>query len=106
MADEISNHDLLRHGIELFYKKEYFLCHEVLEKLWFKQKKPEKEFTQGLIQIAVAYYHLQNGNNLGAGKLFMKGLNRLNQFRPTYLFVDVEQIVLDAQDNLLKIEQK
>jgi uncharacterized protein len=99
----MSDDALLKLGMDLFDKKEYFECHEVLEKLWLTQKEPEKQLTQGLIQIAVANYHLQNGNNLGARKLLVKGLKRLEAFRPQYSFIDVEKLVQTAQMQLANV---
>lgn len=64
-------------GVELYNRREFFLCHEILEEVWKKQSGPEKELSQGLIQIAVAYYHALRGNRPGAVKLLGKGLVRL-----------------------------
>ena len=41
---------------------------------------PHREFVQGLIQIAVGYYHLQRDNVKGARKLLSRGFGRINNF--------------------------
>lgn len=67
-------------GIELFNCRQFFECHEVLEDLWNEQGEPERQLTQGLIQIAVAYHHCLRGNRTGALKLFGRGIARLKPF--------------------------
>ena len=70
------------YGLELFNQREFFACHEVLESLWLKEPEPERQLTQGLIQIAVAYYHSLKGNQRGALKLMRRGRERLKLFLP------------------------
>lgn len=68
-------------GIELFNEREFFECHEVLEELWNAQEEPEKQLTQGILQIAVAYYHYLRGNYSGTCKLFHRAWPRISSFR-------------------------
>ena len=55
----------------------YFEVHEVLEPHWMTADGPEREALQGLIQIAVAWQHLANGNVAGARSLLADGAARL-----------------------------
>jgi len=71
-------------GIELFNHKEFFDCHEILEELWNEQQEPEKQLTQGIIQIAVAYYHAGRDNSKGAIKLLTRGIPRVKPFLPQH----------------------
>jgi predicted metal-dependent hydrolase len=41
---------------------------------------PHREWVQGIIQIAVAYHHLERENVKGALKLFSRGLARIKKF--------------------------
>lgn len=66
-------------GIVQFNKGEYFDCHETLEEVWRELNADEKEITQAIIQIAVAYYHLLNSNSEGARKLLKRGSCRLRE---------------------------
>lgn len=84
---------LFTHGVQLFNEQEYFECHEVLEKLWNLQNGPDKQFTQGLIQIAVGLYHLGRQNQVGAHKLLTRGLARVEPFAPEYEELDVTTFV-------------
>lgn len=86
-------------GIDEFNRQEYFDCHETLEDCWREQPGVEREATQGIIQIAVAYYHLKRGNVKGGLKLFERGLPRVKKFAPICLGLDlanlVEQVEID-----------
>jgi hypothetical protein len=51
----------------------YFEVHELLEPCWFRALGREREALQGLIQIAVGFQHLVNGNRRGALGLLHDG---------------------------------
>ena len=51
----------------------YFEVHELLEPCWFRALGREREALQGLIQIAVGFQHLVNGNRRGALALLHDG---------------------------------
>jgi DUF309 family protein family protein len=55
----------------------YFEVHELLEPYWARAGGETKEALQGLIQIAVGYAHLANGNLLGARALLEEGSGRV-----------------------------
>lgn len=54
-----------------------FEVHELLEPHWMQAAGDERETLQGLIQIAVGYQHLANGNIDGARALLDEGTARL-----------------------------
>jgi len=51
----------------------YFEVHELLEPHWLEAKGDDREALQGLIQIAVGFQHLANGNVAGARALLRDG---------------------------------
>ncbi len=55
----------------------YFEVHELLEPSWAAASGEQREALQGLIQIAVGYQHLANGNLAGARALLPEGVARL-----------------------------
>jgi Domain of unknown function (DUF309) len=55
----------------------FFEVHELLEPVWFRASEPERTGLQGLIQVAVAFHHLENGNREGARSLLALGLWKL-----------------------------
>lgn len=77
-------------GIEEFNRQRYFDSHEVWEGLWIGETGPSRSFYKGLIQAAVALYHLDRGNVHGADKLLQGSQRYLEPFRPWYLGLDVE----------------
>lgn len=56
----------------------YFEVHELLEPWWRRARGETREALQGLVQIAVGYQHLANGNTRGARALLEEGSARLH----------------------------
>lgn len=83
----------LKKGALLFNHHLFFEVHEVLETQWMKETGKEKQFLQGLIQIAVAFYHLENANHRGALALLQDGMAKIAPYQPTFLRVELEQFM-------------
>jgi hypothetical protein len=66
----------------------FFEVHEVLEPHWAAAGGQTRDALQGLIQVAVAWQHLANGNLAGARSLLAEGGARLHGAR--LLGVDLE----------------
>jgi predicted metal-dependent hydrolase len=82
----------LQHGIDLFNRREFFVCHEVLEEIWTPERGPRRLFLQSLIHFAVAFYHDQRGNPLGATRQLRKGLRKLSAYLPTCEQIDTARL--------------
>jgi hypothetical protein len=67
----------LERGVRQFNEGCFFECHDTLEELWSELRGPCRDFFQGLIQVAVAFYHLGNGNRTGALSLLERAQRRL-----------------------------
>ena len=91
-------------GINEFNTGEYYACHDTLEALWMDAIDPDKKFYQGVLQIAVACYHLHNRNWRGAVTLLGEGIGRLPYYQPVYAGINVTQLIEDSH-NLLTILQ-
>jgi hypothetical protein len=87
----------LRQGVEEFNRAYFFEAHETLEDLWRETHGPLRTFYQGLIQLAVAFYHLTNGNRRGAQNLLAKGLAKLENFLPSCQGIDVATLYQHTQ---------
>jgi hypothetical protein len=72
-----SRGDVLDAAAALFDAHLYFEVHELLEPAWRDAPGDEREALQGLIQVAVGYQHLANGNFAGARALLEEGGRRL-----------------------------
>ncbi|AFZ04494.1 DUF309 domain-containing protein [Calothrix sp. PCC 6303] len=88
-------------GIEQFNTRQFYACHDTLEALWIDSTEPEKSFYQGILQIAVALYHLGNKNLRGAMILLGEGSNRLRRYPSVFGGIDVDKL-LDQSVALLK----
>jgi len=67
-------------GIAQFNDGLFYECHDTLEEVWSGLRGPSRDFLQGLIQVAVGFYHLDNGNRAGAATLLRRGLSRLERY--------------------------
>lgn len=87
-------------GIDEFNQGEYYACHDTLEAIWMEAGEPHRTFYQGILQMAVALYHLSNGNGRGAVILLGEGMKRLRPYQPDYGDVDVGGLLM-VGDRLL-----
>jgi uncharacterized protein len=75
-----SLHEMAVNGLELFNQGEYFEAHEALETAWRDETGPVRELYRGILQIAVAYLHIQRSNYRGAVKMFLRSRTWLAPF--------------------------
>ncbi len=87
-------------GVREFQNGQFYECHDTLEALWIEAQEPDKTFFQGILQIAVACYHLGNQNWRGAVILLGEGIRRLSPYQPEYGNIDVNYL-LDTSSALL-----
>lgn len=87
-------------GVQEFQSGQFYECHDTLEALWIEAQEPNKTFFQGILQIAVACYHLGNQNWRGAVILLGEGIRRLSPYQPDYGNIDVNTL-LDTSSALL-----
>jgi hypothetical protein len=81
IAAEPSLDEAFAAAATLFDAGLHFEVHELLEPHWVRAEGREREALQGLIQIAVGYQHLANGNLQGARALLTEGTHRLRDGR-------------------------
>lgn len=92
-------------GVEQFNQQEFYACHDTLEALWIEAVEPDKKFYQGILQIAVALYHLGNQNWRGAVILLGEGMQRLHGYQPIYANLDMEAFLAQAFQLLTVLQQ-
>lgn len=95
----------LRKGAVLFNHHLFFEVHEVLEAQWIQEVDPERLFLQGLIQIAVAFYHLGNQNLRGALSLLKDGLEKIRPHTPAFLGVEIAAFAAELETCRQAIER-
>ncbi len=91
-------------GVDEFNRQEYYACHDTLEALWMDAAISDKNFYQGVLQIAVGCYHLHNHNLKGTIILLGEGVGRLSYYQPVYEGIDVSRAIRDSS-NLLQTLQ-
>jgi predicted metal-dependent hydrolase len=91
-------------AIEEFNRQLFFECHETLEEIWLEEHGEERQFFQGIIQIAAGYFKLQQGVPAGAVKLWRTGLEKIAAYQPVYLGMNVEALMRSVQRNLAELE--
>jgi hypothetical protein len=96
--------DLALRGIEEFNRGEFYECHEYLEEAWMQEPRRVRFLYQGILQIGVGFYHLQNGNWRGATGLLRNGTQRLREFEPETLRIDVAGLVRESERCLRELE--
>ncbi len=92
-------------GVEQFNQREFYACHDTLEAIWMEAMEPQRTFYQGILQIAVALYHLGNQNLRGATILLGEGINRLRRYQPVYAGVDVSELSDQSVEWLILLQQ-
>src|SRR5215218_7212167 len=96
--------ELALKGIEEFNRGEFYECHEYLEEAWMQEPGRARFLYQGILQVGVGFYHLQNGNWRGATGLLRNGTVRLKEFEPVTLGVDVAKLVRESERCLRELE--
>lgn len=95
----------LRKGAALFNHHLFFEVHEVLEAQWMRESGDEKQFLQGLIQIAVAFYHVENHNLRGARSLLQDGIDKIAPYRPAFLGVELTEFLQSLEECQMELGQ-
>jgi hypothetical protein len=85
--------ELFRRGISLFNGVRYWHAHEAWEELWRAARDEERDFYQGLIQVAAGLLHLQRRNLRGARNKLREGIARLRGYVPSHRGIFVNELV-------------
>ncbi|MCS6958867.1 MAG: DUF309 domain-containing protein [Pseudanabaenaceae cyanobacterium SKYGB_i_bin29] len=91
-------------AVGLFNQQDFYLCHDILEEIWHNAPPEERNFYQGLLQVAVGCYHLQQGNTNGAKILLGEGIYRLHQYEDGYHGLDLGHFLEGAENLLLALQ--
>ena len=83
----------LETGLDLIRRGEYFAAHEQLEDAWRAAEPGERDFYQGLVHVAVAWYQAGRGNRVGCERQLEKAARRLGPYAPEHRGVDVASLL-------------
>jgi predicted metal-dependent hydrolase len=85
--------DPFERGLELIRAGEFFAAHEELETAWRAAEPAERDFLQGLVHVAVAWYQAGRGNRVGCERQVEKARRRLTPYAPAHRGVDVAELL-------------
>jgi uncharacterized protein len=91
-------------GVEQFNRGEFYACHDTLEAIWMEASEPERKFYQGILQMAVACYHLGENNHRGAMILLGEGMNRLGAYSDDESRIALTQLLAQGQTLLRQLQ--
>ncbi len=88
----------LRTGVELIRAGEYFAAHEELEDAWRAAPPDERDFFQGLVHVAVAWYQAGRGRRIGTERQLEKAVRRLEPFAPAHRGVELDALLAQLRE--------
>lgn len=80
-------------GLELLRRGCHFAAHEELEAAWRAAAPGERDFFQGLVHVAVAWYQAGRGRRLGCERQLAKARRRLAPYAPAHRGIDVSSLL-------------
>ncbi len=83
----------LKQGLALIREGRFFEAHEELELVWRAADASERDFYQGLVHVAVAWYQAGRGRPVATGSQLDKAARRLAAFAPAHRGVDVAGVL-------------
>ncbi|HEX9708752.1 MAG TPA: DUF309 domain-containing protein [Candidatus Thermoplasmatota archaeon] len=88
---------LMEAAVEHFNSGRFFESHEFWEDMWHEEAPRERDFVQGLIQVAAGFVHFRRGNLRGAITLTERGVERLERYPQRHRGVQSGQLASDAR---------
>jgi predicted metal-dependent hydrolase len=85
--------DAYRSGLAALRRGEYFAAHEELEAAWRAAPSDERDFFQGLVHVAVAWYQAGRGRKIGTVRQLEKAIRRLTPYAPAHRGLDLESLL-------------
>jgi predicted metal-dependent hydrolase len=85
----------LEEGLALIRGGRYFEAHEVLEDEWRAAPPEERDFLQGLVHVAVAWYQAGRWNRYGCERQLAKARRRLGPYAPEHRGLDVAALLAE-----------
>jgi predicted metal-dependent hydrolase len=87
-------------GVELIRAGEYFAAHEELELAWRAAPQEDRDFFQGLVHVAVAWYQAGRGRRIGTERQLEKAIRRLTPYAPAHRGLDLQALLAQLRTAL------
>jgi hypothetical protein len=85
-------------GLELAREGRYFDAHEAFETAWRACAESERDFFQGLVHVAVAWYQAGRGRKIGTERQLAKALRRLEPYAPAHRGIELDPLLTQLRD--------
>jgi uncharacterized protein len=82
-----------KRGLDAIRSRRYFEAHEELEIAWRAAAAEERDFFQGLVHVAVAWYQAGRGRPVATASQLEKAARRLRPYTPAHRDVDVAHVL-------------
>jgi len=89
--------DPYKAGLEHIRAGRFFEAHEELEVVWRAAPAAERDFYQGLVHVAVAWYQAGRGRPVATASQLAKAARRLASFAPEHRGVDVAEVLAQVE---------
>jgi predicted metal-dependent hydrolase len=89
--------DSVQKGLRQFNNGAFYRCHDSIEEVWVAEPGDVRLMYQGLLQIGVAFHHVQKGNWRGAVKMLARGKGKLLPFLPACQGVDLVALLREVE---------
>ena len=83
----------LEEGLDLIRRGEYYAAHEVLEDVWRASEPQERDFYQGLVHVAVAWYQAGRQRPVATTRQLEKAIRRLTPYVPEHRGVRLQPLL-------------
>jgi uncharacterized protein len=90
--------DSYKQGIAHIRAGRFFEAHEELELVWRDAAPEERDFYQGLVHVAVAWYQAGRGRPVACASQLEKAARRLAPFAPEHRGIDVRGVLDQVED--------
>ena len=92
MNKEEKKERLFFDGLRAYEEKDFFEAHELWEELWSEYYLADRTLIQGLIQLAVSFVHLGNGNLNGAKSLLKKSADKFSSYSGIHRGINIDDL--------------
>lgn len=89
--------DAFKRGLTCICRGEFFAAHEELETAWRAAAAGERDFFQGLVHVAVAWYQAGRGRPVATGRQLEKAARRLAAYAPAHRGLDVAGVLAQVE---------
>jgi predicted metal-dependent hydrolase len=86
-----------KRGLDEIRAGRYFEAHEELEEVWRAAAPEERDFFQGLVHVAVAWYQAGRGRPVATASQLEKAARRLAPYAPRHRGVDVADVLAQVE---------